>query len=151
MNCSGNFCHPGKRTKKNCGSDHGCDMACVFQAPGDNMKKKTLLSWSSGKDSAWALHVLRQQPDMEVSGLFCTVNQKFERVAMHAVRTGLIHQQAESIGFPVELIQIPYPCSDSEYEAIMKEFTQIPSPGILRKRIWRIISGRASVLYRSVW
>jgi len=65
------------------------------------MKRRTLLSWSSGKDSAWALHVLRQQPDMEVVGLFCTVNQKFERVAMHAVRIELIHQQAQNIDLPV--------------------------------------------------
>jgi len=49
-------------------------------------KKITLLSWSSGKDCAWALHLLRQQPDIEVVGLFCTVNQEFSRVAMHAVR-----------------------------------------------------------------
>ena len=88
------------------------------------MKKRTLLSWSSGKDSAWALHILRQQSDIEVVGLFSTVNQEFERVAMHAVRIELVHQQAESIGLPVLLIQIPYPCSNAEYAAIMREFVE---------------------------
>ena len=88
------------------------------------MKKKTLLSWSSGKDSAWALHVLRQQQDLELIGLFCTFNKKFERGAMHAVRNELILQQAESIGLPLELIPIPYPCSDSEYKKIMGNFIE---------------------------
>ena len=88
------------------------------------MKKKTLLSWSSGKDSAWALHVLRQQQDIEVVGLFCTFNKKFERGAMHAVRIELIKQQAEMIGLPLQLIPIPYPCSDSEYKAIMADFIE---------------------------
>ena len=86
------------------------------------MKKKTLLSWSSGKDSAWALHVLRQQQDIEVVGLFCTFNKKFERGAMHAVRIELITQQAERIGLPLQLIPIPYPCSDTEYKRIMEDF-----------------------------
>jgi len=80
------------------------------------------LSWSSGKDSAWALHVLRQQSDIEVVGLFCTINQAFERVAMHAVRTELVQQQAESLGLPLHIIQIPYPCSNIEYSNIMQAF-----------------------------
>jgi uncharacterized protein (TIGR00290 family) len=86
------------------------------------MKKRTLLSWSSGKDSAWALHVLSRQPDIEVVGLFCTVNQEFERVAMHAVRVELVQQQAQNIGLPIQLIPIPNPCSNSEYGIIMKNF-----------------------------
>lgn len=88
------------------------------------MKTKTLLSWSSGKDSAWALHVLRQQEDTEVVGLFCTFNKKFERGAMHAVRNELISKQAESIGLPLYLIPIPDPCSDKEYRTIMGDFIQ---------------------------
>ncbi len=84
--------------------------------------KKTLLSWSSGKDSAWALHVLRQRGDIEIAGLFCTVNQAFARVAMHAVRVELLQQQAVHVGLPVRLIPIPYPCPDAEYEAIMGAF-----------------------------
>jgi len=89
---------------------------------GVGVKKRTLLSWSSGKDSAWALHILRQQSDIEVVGLFCTINQAFERVAMHAVRTELVQQQAESLGLPLHLIQIPYPCSNTEYSTIMQAF-----------------------------
>ena len=88
------------------------------------MKKKTLLSWSSGKDCAWALHMLRQQPDIEVAGLFSTFNEKFERGAMHAVRNDLIRQQAENTGLPLQLIPIPDPCSDSEYKAIMANFIE---------------------------
>lgn len=88
------------------------------------MKKKTLLSWSSGKDSAWTLHVLRQQQDIEVVGIFCTYNKKFERGAMHAVRNELICQQAERIGLPLHLIPIPDPCSDSEYRTIVGEFIE---------------------------
>ncbi len=88
------------------------------------MKKKTLLSWSSGKDSAWALHVLRQQQDIEVVGLFCTFNMKFERGAMHAVRIELIKRQAESAGLPLDLIPIPDPCSDSDYKKIMGAFVE---------------------------
>lgn len=86
------------------------------------MKKRTLLAWSSGKDSAWALHSLRQWPDIEVKGLFCTVNEEFGRVAMHAVRVELLKRQASSIGLPIEMIPLPHPCGDSEYEAIMKAF-----------------------------
>lgn len=88
------------------------------------MKKRVLLSWSSGKDCAWALHVLRQQADIEVVGLFSTVNEEFERVAMHAVRNELVKLQADSVGLPVELIPIPYPCSNDAYERIMAEFIQ---------------------------
>ncbi len=86
------------------------------------MKKRTWLSWSSGKDSAWALHILRRRPDIEDTGLFCTINQEFERVAMHAVRIELIHRQAQNTGLPIQLIPIPQPCSDSEYGTIMKNF-----------------------------
>jgi uncharacterized protein (TIGR00290 family) len=88
------------------------------------VKKKTLLSWSSGKDCAWALHVLRQNQDIEVIGLFCTFNKKFKRGAMHAVRNELISQQAEKVGLPLQLIPIPSQCSDSEYKKIMAGFVK---------------------------
>lgn len=81
-----------------------------------------MLSWSSGKDSAWALHVMRQDTDINVAGLFCTINQQFERVAMHAVRVALLQQQADSIGLPIRLIPIPYPCSNADYASIMEAF-----------------------------
>lgn len=86
------------------------------------MKKRVLLSWSSGKDCAWALHVLRQDDDVEVVGLFTTVNEEFDRVAMHAVRCELLKRQAEAVGLPVQLIRIPYPCSNEDYDERMREF-----------------------------
>ncbi|MBU6441631.1 MAG: adenine nucleotide alpha hydrolase [Betaproteobacteria bacterium] len=88
------------------------------------MRRKTLLSWSSGKDSAWALHVLRQDPTVELAGLFCTVNQVFERVAMHGVRIELLRQQAAAVGLPLSLIEIPYPCSNDEYARVMDAFVR---------------------------
>lgn len=86
------------------------------------MHKKTWLSWSSGKDSAWALHVLGQSKEYEVTGLFTTINSAFERVAMHAVRVGLLHEQARAVGLPLYLIEIPYPCSDEQYATTMTDF-----------------------------
>ncbi len=86
------------------------------------MSRRILLSWSSGKDSAWALHRLQQDPTVEVIGLFCTINKMFERVAMHGVRVELLQQQANSVGLPLHIIEIPYPCSDSEYAAAMTQF-----------------------------
>ncbi|WP_137939653.1 adenine nucleotide alpha hydrolase [Chitinivorax sp. B] len=86
------------------------------------MRKKTLLSWSSGKDSAWALHVLRQQSEYEVVGLFTTVNAVFNRVAMHATQMSLLQQQAAAAGLPVHVIRIPHPCSDADYANAMWEF-----------------------------
>ncbi len=82
-------------------------------------RKKVLLSWSSGKDSAWALHVLRQQSELEVVGLISTINEQFDRVAMHAVRTTLLQQQAESVGLPLRLVRLPFPCSNEVYEERM--------------------------------
>ncbi len=87
-------------------------------------RTKTLLSWSSGKDSAWALHVLQSKPDTEVLGLFTTINEQFDRVSMHAVRTALLKLQALSAGLPLQLIPIPYPCSDAQYEDIMRMFVE---------------------------
>jgi uncharacterized protein (TIGR00290 family) len=85
---------------------------------------KTLLSWSSGKDSAWALHVLQQRDDIELVGLFCTINSEYERAAMHAVRVELIEQQAASAELPVQFIELPNQCTDTEYGAIMKDFLE---------------------------
>ena len=82
-------------------------------------RTKTLLAWSSGKDSAWTLHVLRQDPTVEVVGLLTTVNQTFDRVAMHAVRTELLAAQAAAVDLPLDTVLIPYPCSNAAYEAAM--------------------------------
>lgn len=78
--------------------------------------KKVLLSWSSGKDSAWTLHLLRQQPDVEVVALFTTFNANADRVAMHAVRRSLVEAQAELAGLPLWAVELPWPCSNSIYE-----------------------------------
>ena len=85
-------------------------------------KTKVLLSWSSGKDSAWALHRLRQDPAIEVVGLFTTLNQAFERVAMHGVRKSLLARQAQCVGLPLMTIDLPWPCSNEEYGRIMAGF-----------------------------
>jgi uncharacterized protein (TIGR00290 family) len=82
-------------------------------------RKRVLLSWSSGKDSAWALHALRQQSDVEVAGLLTTINQQFNRVATHAVRRDLLLRQAENVGLPLRLVSLPFPCSNEAYEERM--------------------------------
>jgi uncharacterized protein (TIGR00290 family) len=81
--------------------------------------KKTLVSWSSGKDSAWMVHVLRQQADIEIAGLLTTVNEKHQRVAMHAVRVELLQAQADALGLPLWQIPIPSPCPNEVYERVM--------------------------------
>jgi uncharacterized protein (TIGR00290 family) len=77
------------------------------------------LSWSSGKDSAWALHLLRKSPEFEVVGLLTTVNEVADRVAMHAVRSELLRAQADAAGLPLHPVPIPSPCSNAQYEAAM--------------------------------
>src|SRR5438445_13873090 len=83
-------------------------------------RNKILLSWSSGKDSAWSLHVLRQQQQIEVVGLMTTANEVYRRVAMHAVRVELLGAQAIGVGGPLWKIPSPSPCSNEEYEAAMR-------------------------------
>ena len=80
---------------------------------------RTLLSWSSGKDSAWALHVLRRSREYEIAGLLTTFNQAANRVAMHAVRRELVEAQAEAAGIPLWPVELPWPCSNTDYEAAM--------------------------------
>jgi uncharacterized protein (TIGR00290 family) len=80
---------------------------------------KILVSWSSGKDSAWMLHVIRSEGLGEVGGLLTTVNEAAKRVAMHAVRTELLQAQADAAGLPLITVQIPHPCPNEIYEAQM--------------------------------
>jgi uncharacterized protein (TIGR00290 family) len=82
-------------------------------------KRRTLLSWSSGKDSAWTLHLVRQDPAIELASLLTTFNTEADRVAMHAVRRELVEAQAERIGLPLWPIELPWPCSNAEYETRM--------------------------------
>jgi uncharacterized protein (TIGR00290 family) len=79
---------------------------------------RVLLAWSSGKDGAFALHVLRAQ-GVAVAGLLTTINEAFERVAMHAVRLSLLRAQAEGVGLPLVEVRIPSPCPNEAYEAAM--------------------------------
>ena len=82
---------------------------------------RVLLSWSSGKDCAWTLHVLKLIPDVQVVGLLTTFNEAADRVAMHAVRRELVEMQAKAAGVPLWPVMLPWPCSNEEYEARMRE------------------------------
>jgi uncharacterized protein (TIGR00290 family) len=82
-------------------------------------KFKTLVSWSSGKDSAWLVHTLRAMPEIEIGALLTTINEPARRVAMHAVRTELLQAQADALGLPLWQVPIPSPCSNEEYERAM--------------------------------
>jgi uncharacterized protein (TIGR00290 family) len=81
---------------------------------------KTLVSWSSGKDSAWMLHVLKQDPSIEIGGLLTTMNEQFDRVAMHAVRRRLLEAQAVAAGVPLRTVPLPWPCTNEQYEERMR-------------------------------
>ena len=82
---------------------------------------KALVSWSSGKDSAWALHTLRREGRVDLAGLLTTFNRAAGRVAMHAVRERLVEAQAEALGLSLVKVLIPSPCSNEEYEQAMGE------------------------------
>lgn len=82
---------------------------------------RTLLSWSSGKDSAWTLHLLRQQPQYEVVGLLTTFNREANRVAMHGVRRELVQAQARAAHLPLRDVDLPSPCTNEDYERILRE------------------------------
>src|SRR5512133_3577650 len=86
--------------------------------------KRILLSWSSGKDSAWTLHVLRQQGDVEIVGLLTTINSEFDRVAMHGTRRSVLEAQARAAGVPLWPVPLPWPCTNSDYEQRMRDVCQ---------------------------
>jgi len=86
------------------------------------MKKKTLLSWSSGKDSAWTLYKLQQDPEIEIVGLFTVINEKYDRASMHATRLDLLKRQAKAAGLPIETINLPDQCSNDQCGAIMGQY-----------------------------
>src|ERR1700730_16621054 len=79
------------------------------------------LSWSSGKDSAWTLHLLRRNPGIRIAALITTLNREFDRVAMHAVRRTLLEKQAEAAGLPLWTVPLPWPCSNDQYESLMAQ------------------------------
>jgi uncharacterized protein (TIGR00290 family) len=82
---------------------------------------KTMVSWSSGKDSAWMVHVLRARGDVELEALLTTINEPAQRVAMHAVRVELLEAQADALGLPLWKIPIPSPCPNEVYERVMAD------------------------------
>jgi len=82
-------------------------------------RPKAWLAWSSGKDSAWSLHVVRERGELEVVALLTTVNQTHARVAMHAVRQSLLETQAAAAGLPLRIVPIPSPCPNQAYERAM--------------------------------
>ena len=88
-------------------------MAAAFPQP-------TVLSWSSGKDSAWSLHLLLKNPNYRVEALLTTFNATASRVAMHAVRRELAEAQAERIGLPLWSVDLPWPCSNAVYQGLMQ-------------------------------
>jgi uncharacterized protein (TIGR00290 family) len=77
------------------------------------------MSWSSGKDSTFALEMARTEQGMDVEGLLVTVNADADRVAMHAVRRSLLEAQAKRLGLPLHVVEIPSPCPNAVYEARM--------------------------------
>lgn len=81
------------------------------------MATPALLSWSGGKDAAWALHVLRQRGDLDVVGLVTTVTEGFERISMQGIRVDVLEQQAPATGLPVLQARIPQACDNATYEA----------------------------------
>jgi len=86
---------------------------------GEIVRSKAWLAWSSGKDSAWALHTVRQSSDLEVVALLTTLNQTYSRVAMHAVRESLLEMQADAVGLPLIKVAIPSTCTNEIYEQAM--------------------------------
>jgi uncharacterized protein (TIGR00290 family) len=95
------------------------DIHLLYSRRGLMPPTKTLISWSSGKDGAWLVHVLRQQAQTELAGLLTTVNEQYQRVAMHAVRVELLQAQADALGLPLWPVPIPSPCPNEVYERAM--------------------------------
>jgi uncharacterized protein (TIGR00290 family) len=83
--------------------------------------KRVLLSWSSGKDSAWALNLLRRDPTIELCGLLTTINSEFDRVAMHGTRRTVLEAQANAADLPLWIVPLPWPCSNEVYEQRMAD------------------------------
>lgn len=88
------------------------------------MKPRAWVCWSSGKDSAWALHEARRQGDVDVVGLLTVVTETYRRVSMHGVREDVLQAQAAAVGLPLIRVPIPAPCPDGAYEEAMRRALQ---------------------------
>lgn len=86
------------------------------------MTKKTLLSWSSGKDSAWALHLLQQDPEIDLVGIFTVINRKYNRASMHATRMELLQKQSAAAGLEIQIIELPDQCTNEQCDTAMARF-----------------------------
>jgi uncharacterized protein (TIGR00290 family) len=84
-------------------------------------RPKALISWSSGKDSAFSLHEVRRGGEFDVVGALTTVTETFERVSIHGVRQQILLAQLDAAGLPPRIVPIPYPCPNEIYEARMGE------------------------------
>src|SRR6185312_383737 len=82
-------------------------------------RPKALIAWSSGKDSAWALHVARRSGKFDIVGALTTVTDRFARVSMHGVREALLRAQLDAAGLPAIVVRIPFPCPNEIYEREM--------------------------------
>jgi hypothetical protein len=102
---------------------------------------KILLSWSSGKDSAWALHLLNQQYPGAVAALLTTVNEAMDRVAMHGVRRTVLEAQARAAGLPLHVVHIPHPCPNDVYEAQMRAAAAAACAGFTHAAFGDLFSG----------
>jgi uncharacterized protein (TIGR00290 family) len=88
-------------------------------AGGMSTRPKALIAWSSGKDSAWALHEARRAGEFDIVGALTTVTDTFGRVSMHGVREELLHAQLDAAGLPAIVVRIPFPCPNEIYEQKM--------------------------------
>jgi uncharacterized protein (TIGR00290 family) len=82
-------------------------------------RPKALVAWSSGKDSAWALHEVRRSGEVDVVGALTTITDAFARVSVHGVREELLRAQLDACGLPATIVRIPYPCPNEVYEREM--------------------------------
>jgi uncharacterized protein (TIGR00290 family) len=83
------------------------------------MKKRLILSWSGGKDSAWTLHKLQRSGEYEIVALYTSINSQFDRIAIHGVRRELVESQAKAAGLPLWTVPLPWPCTNADYEQCM--------------------------------
>lgn len=92
--------------------------------PSTTPRPKALLAWSSGKDSAWTLQVLRQAGNIDVVGLLTTIEKAVRHVSMHETPEELLEAQADAVGLPIWKVEIPWPCPNADYEAAMGQTVQ---------------------------